>query len=120
MTAPPSATISPAAWKPVSLATAAPNPLLLLVLTLVLVRVVLAPTPLVPACEVTGHAVVQGMSLVNGRLFTLLAEAKAGAWDAMVGFGCALGPCGFSTLSMTWMTPLAIRMSACRSWAELM
>jgi hypothetical protein len=75
MTAPPSATISPAAWKPVSLATGAPMPLLLLVKRLELVGAVLPFTLLVLGCVVTGHAVVQGMSLVKGRLVTLLAEA---------------------------------------------
>ena len=63
----------------------------------------------------TGQALVQGIALVNGSEYTGVADAKTGAWEAICGFGWAPGPCGFSTLSITCKTPLAIRMSAVRS-----
>lgn len=130
MTAPPNATISPAAWKPVSRAIATACPLLLLVLTVELFAfalVALVPDPVLVAeplplaeVELTGQLDVQGMAVVKGRVLISDADAKTGAWDAIAGFGCAPGPWGLSTLSITWMTPLAQRRSAVRSCAELM
>lgn len=67
----------------------------------------------------TGQETVQGIELVNGRFVAMLADAKTGAWVPICGFGCAFGPCGFRTLSITCMTPFAIRISDMRSCAEL-
>lgn len=87
MAAPPSAAIKPAAPKPVSRAMAAACPLLLLDLNVLVALVALAAdacpllllvVELPPLVDVTGQLIVQGMSLVNGRLATELADAKAG------------------------------------------
>ena len=69
---------------------------------------------------VTGQDVLHGIAEVKGRKSTALADAKAGTWVSRAGLGLASGPWGFNTLSMTCRTPLAIRMSEVRSWAELM
>ncbi len=95
MTAPPSATINPAALlNPVSRARAAPIALLLLVFTPVVLAVaseVFAPAVLVtlpvPLVLVTGQALVHGIALVKGNELASLAEAKTGAWDAIAGLG---------------------------------
>jgi len=100
---------------------AAPCALLLLEKTLVLLAEVDFAATLVTLDDVvTGQETVHGIALVNGKLVTLVADAKTGAWEAIAGFGRAPGPCGFRTLSITCKTPLAIRMSACNSCALLM
>lgn len=85
ITAPPMATTSPAAWKPVSRATAAPAALLLLVVKLEVVGVAFTPAEelLEEACVVTGHAVVHGILLVKTRFVAIVADAKTGAWEAI-------------------------------------
>lgn len=83
------ATTSPAAWKPVSRATAAPAALLLLVDKLDVVDVAFTPADVAldEECVVTGHAVVHGMLLVKTRFVAMLADANTGAWEAIWGFG---------------------------------
>lgn len=86
MTAPPSATINPAfptPTSPVSLAIATPNAELLLVVNALLlppvvVALALAVPLSLPLVLLTGHDSVHGIAVVNGKLATELADAKAG------------------------------------------